>query len=317
MNPYNGVNFYEFFLIFLQRLPLIFQPSMLVEDELQIYTLCFTGISAVFVATFLILQKKILLANSISHTILLGIVALIALIRFLKGDEFVFDSNFSFGILIFPALVASFFTHYLTNFFIDKTKIQEDASIGITFTFLFALSVFIVSFMNKNSHLGIEAVMGNIDAIAYQDCKVSFFVFLVSLFWTLFCLPLYTLLSFDRGLARIMGLKIGFIDATLMFLCSLILITGFKSVGVVMILALMTFPILTVMFFVKSISKIIGYSVIFIFINSFISVALSRAILSSFYISVSTAGLVVLISAIVFFSALLVKKRFSFYLLKR
>jgi manganese/zinc/iron transport system permease protein len=163
--------------------------------------------------------------------------------------------------------------------------------------------------MNRNSHLGIEAVMGNIDAIAYQDCKTAFFVFIASLFWTLFCSPIYTLLSFDRGLARIMGVKLGFIDATLMFLCSLVLITGFKSVGVVMILALMTFPILSVMLFVKSIPKIMSYSMVFIFVGSLVSVALSRAILSSFAVSVSTAGLVVLISSLVFFVALLLKKK--------
>jgi manganese/zinc/iron transport system permease protein len=169
--------------------------------------------------------------------------------RLLNGKEFVFDINFSFDLLLFPALVAAFFTHYLTNFFIEKSKIQEDASIGITFTF-------IVSLTSRNSHLGVEAIMGNIDAISYQDCKTAFFVFLLSLVWILFCRPIYTLLSFDRGLAKVLGIKVGLSDASLMFLCSLVLITGFKSVGVVMILALMTFPILSAMFFVQSIPKI-------------------------------------------------------------
>lgn len=304
MNPYKGAQFLEFLSIFLKRITGIFSPNQLVEDELQIYTLIFTGSACVLVSTFLLLQKKMMIANSISHTGLLGIVLFIAALRLSSHKDFVFDPNFSFQSLLIPAFLSALITYYLTDLLIYRLRVPEDASIGIVFTFLFALSVFIVSFMGRNSHLGLEAIMGNLDALSIKDFQFSFLIFVLCLVVITIFSPSLLLLSFDLAFAKIVGLKISFMNLLLTFLCSLTLIGGFKSVGVVMILALMTFPLMTAQLFFHSIKKILLTAFLLNGITSIISVAISRAILSRYHLPLSTSGILVTLLASIFFTLL-------------
>ncbi len=307
INIYKECGFFEFIILFFKRLPMIAKPELLLEDELQIFTLILTGSTCVLVAIFLLLQKKMMLANSISHTILLGIVLCLSFIRLSQGSDFVFDYLFSIEKLVLPAFISAFLTYYLTDFLIKKMHVQEDASIGMIFTFLFALSVFLVSFMGRNSHLGLEAITGNIDAINYQDLIQSFFVFITTACWIYLFLPFYKLISFDSGFSKTIGIKIAFFDLVLMFLCSFALIVGFKSVGVVMILGLMTFPLLTAKMIAKSIHKILGIAFALNAGYSIGSVAISRALLSNYLLPISTSGVLVTLSGLGFFFVLFLK----------
>ena len=309
MNIYKDCDFFEFLILFFKRLHLVLKPSLLLEDELQIFTLIFTGSTCILVALFLLLQKKMMIANSISHTILLGIVVCLAFIRMTQGSDFVFDYMFSIEKLIVPAMISAFLTHYLTDFLIKKMNVQEDASIGMIFTFLFALSVFLVSFMGRNSHLGLEAITGNIDAVNILDLSQSFYVFLVTSFWIYLFLPFYKLISFDLGYSKTIGVKIAFFDLVLMFLCSFALIIGFKSVGVVMILGLMTFPLLTARLLAKSIHRILIFALILNAVYSIFSVALSRSLLSSYNLPISTSGVLVTLSGLGFFFVIFLQNR--------
>jgi manganese/zinc/iron transport system permease protein len=301
MNPYKGLGLLEFLKLFFLRLKLIFQPEKLVDDEIQIYLLICLGTSCLIVGLYLFLQKKLLIANSISHTILLGIVLMLFGIRLFSHQEVVFDHQFSLKMLLIPAVITAFLTQRLTLFFSQKLKFQEDVSIGVTFTFLFALAVFFVSFLGRNSHLGLEAVTGNLDAIDFQDLKTALNITFITALWIGVFSPYYTLFSFDEGFAQAINLKKGLFSFLLMVLCSLVLIVGFKSVGVVMVLAFMCFPLMTAKMIFNKIRQILFFG---IFLNTFFaifSVGISRSILTQFSIPVSTAGIYVTFATICFF----------------
>ncbi len=78
LNPYQGVNFFEFFFVFFQRLWGFLTGTLgfhqLANDEIQVIVLSLIGASSALVGTFLVLRKMSMLANSLSHTILVGIV---------------------------------------------------------------------------------------------------------------------------------------------------------------------------------------------------------------------------------------------------
>ena len=76
MNPYSGSSFFGFFAVLGQRLMGIFSGNLepLASDEVQLLVLVLISLSSALVGTFLVLKKKAMLANSLSHTILLGIV---------------------------------------------------------------------------------------------------------------------------------------------------------------------------------------------------------------------------------------------------
>jgi len=310
MNPYGQVGFFDFFKVAFLRLHLVFtgQWELLVTDELQCLTLICVGIACCLVGTFLIFQKKAMLANSISHTILLGIVLGLLTMRFILGQDLIFEQTFSLLFLAIAALIAAILTFYLTDLLIVKMRVQEDASIGIVFTFLFALGVFLVSMMSRNSHLGIEAISGNIDAVGLSDFKQALNVLTFSAVAIFLLKPILTLIAFDHQYAQVIGIKINGMNLFLMVLSALIMITGFKAVGVVVVLALFTTPVLIAHRFYQSISQILVFSSCLTVLASVLSVGLSRWILNDFHMPISTTGVLSLVVTLLFACSLSVEQ---------
>ena len=78
ISPYFNRTFFSFFWILVQRFKDFFIGRIgfqeLATDEIQILVLVCIGVASALVGAFLILRKMTMLANSISHTILLGVV---------------------------------------------------------------------------------------------------------------------------------------------------------------------------------------------------------------------------------------------------
>ena len=78
VNPYFGKNFFSFLLLFAQRMGSLLTGKIgfsdLASDEIQVLVLALVALASALVGTFLVLKKMTMLANSLSHTILLGIV---------------------------------------------------------------------------------------------------------------------------------------------------------------------------------------------------------------------------------------------------
>ena len=53
-------------------------------------------------------------------------------------------------------------------------KLQEDASNGIVFTFLFALGIVLVTLFARNAHVGVELILGNVDMLHKKDLPVTY-----------------------------------------------------------------------------------------------------------------------------------------------
>ena len=90
MNPYTGTNFFTFFVTLFTRISAMLHGD-LASDEIQVLTLCCISISGALIGTFLYLRRMTMLANSLSHTILLGIVIAFLILRPPAGAFFHLD----------------------------------------------------------------------------------------------------------------------------------------------------------------------------------------------------------------------------------
>ena len=66
--------------------------------------------------------------------------------------------------------------------------LQEDASIGLVFTSLFALGIVLVNLLTRNAHVGAEIVMGNVDVLHCDDLTLAIIVLLINVCASLFML---------------------------------------------------------------------------------------------------------------------------------
>jgi len=185
LNPYSGQNFFGFFVVLVQRLYAFLTRQVgfadLTTDEVQMLVLMGVAVSSALVGTFLVLRRMTMLANALSHTILLGIVLTVLLLHgYAMTNEFG-----HLGINLKAMLVASLATGIVTTFateFLTKTiGLQEDASTGVVFTTFFALGVVLVTAFTRNAHIGTEVVMGNVDALHRDDIKLVAVILLINL----------------------------------------------------------------------------------------------------------------------------------------
>lgn len=314
MSPYFGKNFIEFVWLFFQRMWELCIGKIgigdLATDELQIFVLSLVACSSSLVGTFLVLKKMTMLANSLSHTILLGIiVAYLIVMPFIPGRE-AHAHAISIEILLIASLVTGLITTFLTQMLTNVFKLQEDASTGLVFTTLFALGIVLVTVFTRNTHLGTEAIMGNVDALHFQDLKLIFWIALFNLATVILFFKEFKMITFDGAFANVQGFSRSSFNYLLMVLTSATVIGAFRAVGVLLVLAFLVGPVLIARLFTHRLKKLVLLSMGIGACGSLISVAIARHLLSVHHLSLSTSGLASTVLGAIYFLSLIFKGRF-------
>ncbi len=304
-NPYSGQNFFGFFYVLFERLFLFLSGNLadntLATDEVQILTLIGIAISTSLIGVFLVFRRMTMLANSISHTILIGIALTYLLHRY--ANEGVLEAGpplLSMGILFLAALVTGAATCYLTEWFRTTLKLQEDASIGIVFTTFFAIGILLVTLFTRNAHIGTEILMGSVDALQIEDAKWVLILAAINFLIQLLFFKEYLLISFDATSGKLLGLPLSFLNGLFMAQVSVTLVGAFRAIGIILVLAFITGPTLSARFLSFHMKKIIAWAIVIGSVSSLIGVALTRHFLTAYGLALPTGGVVVVIISLFF-----------------
>jgi manganese/zinc/iron transport system permease protein len=290
MNPYWGQNFFEFFVILFKRLMGEMPLSELASDEVQLVVLLLSSISCSIIGTLLTLKKMTMLANSISHTILLGIVSACLIYG---------TTTLSLPILLIAAVLTALVTTLLTELLTKVFSLQEDASIGLVFTSLFALSIILVTLYTRSAHLGLEAVFGNIDALHVDDIAPIGIAALLSVISLILFYRPFQMAAFDPSLAATSGLSPAKTNFYLMTLTAITGVAAFRAVGVILVLAFIATPPVIARLWTHRLPILFLLSIFISMGVSIAGVALSRHILTLYQIPISTSGLITILMAFV------------------
>ncbi|MCB1082611.1 MAG: metal ABC transporter permease [Chlamydiia bacterium] len=296
MNPYSERSFFSFFSVLVDRVGAFFRGEAIsfATDEVQLLVLILIALSASILGTFLVLRKMTMLANSLSHTVLIGIVGayLLGKVFFASGEGMY---ALSFPLVLIGAVLTALLTTMSTEFLHQKLRLQKDASIGLIFTSFFALGIVLVTLLSRNSHLGIEAIMGNVDALHVDSVKQVFYLFLFNAALCFFFFRRLEIASFDPSFAKNVGISLLFFNTLLMFQTALTAIGSFRAVGAFLFLAFLVAPVLTARFFTKRLKPLLFLSCGVAVFASIVSVALSRHFLSVYHLPLSTSLLAVVV----------------------
>lgn len=306
-NPYSGKNFFEFLIELFVRLYKLLTGSIsfqeLASDEIQILVLCGVAASSALVGVFMVLRKMTMLANSLSHTILVGIVIAFMWSYGISGSIHQHYEPIDIHILMICSMIMGLITAFLTELLTKGAKLQEDASIGVVFTSLFAVGVIGVTLLTRSVHLGTEAVMGNVDALQLSDCLLVYIVLAINTALFIVFFKEFAITTFDAGLSRSFRISPAFFSYLLMTQVSLTAIGAFRAVGVLMLLAFIVGPPLTARILSKNLKHMLVLAVFFGVFCSIIGVALSRHILTVSGVALSTSGVVVCVIVIIYIFA--------------
>ncbi len=315
MNPYVGTGFFSFLGLFFHRMFLLLTGKLPIDqiasDEIQVFVLVLLGISCSMIGAFLIAKQMTMLANALSHTILIGIVIAFLLLKlFVAGSESM-SMPIDLNILIIASIITGFLTNLLTSFVHKNLKLQKDASIAFVFTTLFALGILLVTLYTKNLHLGIEAIMGNVDALHLHDVKLMLYLSFFNIIVFVFAYKRFYISTFDPSLSKGLGISNSFINHFLMVQTAAVAIGGFRAVGVILFLSLLVGPILIAKHFTKSFHKIIAISMMVMTVFSLVAVAITRSLLSWYNMPLSTSGMLISLLLIMYLILMFVNSKKS------
>ncbi|KAA0548985.1 metal ABC transporter permease [Bacillus sp. BGMRC 2118] len=200
------------------------------------------GISCGMVGCFLLLRKMAMLADAISHTVLLGIVSAFLVSHSLSGIS-----------MLIGALIVGLLTAYFVQL-LDQSGVQTDAAIGVVFTSLFALGVILISLFADQVHIDADhALMGEIAFVPWDTIMVFGYlipkavlllssVFMLNLFLILLFYKELKLCSFDAQMAIALGIPVMAIHYLLMGMVSLSTVASFDAVGAILVVAMLIAP---------------------------------------------------------------------------
>lgn len=206
-------------------------------------TASLVGVSCGLVGTLLILRRMAMMADAISHTVLLGIVVVFLVTRHLQGVP-----------MLIGAVLAGLLTAVLVQG-LHLLGVREDASLGVVFTTLFALGVILIATKAGNVHLDVEhALMGEIAFIPWNMTTFPLvgqvpvatltllFVTLGVLLVILLFYKEWKITSFDPAMAASLGLPVGFIHYLFMSMVSVTAVASFDAVGAILVVAMLITP---------------------------------------------------------------------------
>lgn len=193
---------------------------------------------------FLVLRDMSMISDSITHTVLLGIV----LAFFASGD-------LSSPLLVAGAALTGVATAGLTEMLRKSRLVSGDASIGLVFPLLFSLAVILISRYAGAVHLDTDAVL--LGELAYAPFKrlviagvdigaESVYASLLLLAGNAVFIGLFfkelKLASFDPVQAAVLGFSPAVLHYCLMTLVSVTAVGAFEAAGSVLVVALMIAP---------------------------------------------------------------------------
>lgn len=299
-HPYWGKGFFEFFIVLAKRIFQQIPTDHLASDEIQILALISLSIAIVPIGTLLTLRKMTMMANALSHTTLPGIV--LSYILFSKSCHFEMNGI----MLLFAAALAAMATTIFIDFMEKFLHVQKDAAIGLVFTTLFAIGILLVTIFIRDSHMGVEIITGNLDALHVEDLQLTGLTCVMNILCIFPFLPSWIITTFDRHFASSVGAPSRLFHYVLMFLTALTMISAFRAIGILLVLSFLIGPTLIARQWTHKFLPLIFLSMLITITLSIIGVALSRHILSIYHISLSTGGLIVnLISLTYLLSTLL------------
>ena len=230
-----------------------------------------------FLSCFITLKGWSLMGDALSHAVVPGVS-----LAWLAGLPF------SVG-----AFVAGLLAALSMGWLKERTRLREDAIIGIVFTTFLALGVLLLSLFPSNLNLK-TIILGNILAISDSDLAQVLMISVISIGILLAKWRDLLLYCFDETHARSIGLNTRFLHFLLLALLSATAVAALQTVGACLVVAMLVTPGATAYLLTDRFGRMLGLA------TSIGAICGSVGAYISFYLNGSTGGCIVVLQTLVF-----------------
>ena len=234
-----------------------------------------------FLSCFVTLKGWSLMGDALSHAVVPGVA-----LAYLAGAPFALGAFFA-GLL--AALGMAFVK--------TKTRLREDAVIGIVFTTFFAAGLLLISLFPSTVSLK-TIIFGNILGIAGPDVLQVVLISAVTLAVLGLKRKDLVLFCFDPNQARAIGLDVRLLHLTLLTLLAATAVAALQTVGACLVVAMLVTPGATAYLLTDRFARMLwlaaGMGVVTSFTGAY----------ASYFLDGSTGGCIVLLQTLLFLAAL-------------
>ncbi|HQZ12511.1 MAG TPA: metal ABC transporter permease [Devosia sp.] len=233
-----------------------------------------------FLSAYLMLKGWSLIGDALSHAIVPGV-----------AGAYMLGLPFSVGAFLSGGLAA------LAMLFLNqRTKLKEDAIIGLIFTSFFGLGLFMVSV--SPTAVDVQTIiLGNILAISPEDTMQLVIIGVVSLVVLLLLWKDLMVAFFDENHARSIGLNPDLLKVIFFALLAASTVAALQTVGAFLVVAMVVTPGATAYLLTDRFPRLLVISVL---IGSLTSLVGAYA---SYFLDGATGGVIVVLQTLIFLVA--------------
>jgi manganese/iron transport system permease protein len=233
-----------------------------------------------FLSAYLMLKGWSLIGDALSHSIVPGVAG-----AYMLGLPFSLGAFFAGGLAAGAML-----------FLNQRTKLKEDAIIGLIFTSFFGLGLFMVSVSPTSVDVQ-TIVLGNILAVTPGDTLQLVVIAVVSLTILLAKWKDLLVVFFDENHARSVGLNPSLLKGLFFTLLSACTVAALQTVGALLVIAMVVTPGATAYLLTDRFPRLIAISVAIGAVSSFMGAYIS------YFLDGATGGVIVVLQTLVFLTA--------------
>ena len=211
------------------------------------------GLAAGIAGTFLLLRKRSLLGDVVGHASLPG-VAIAFLVMELREPQ---SGKWLPGLLLGASIsgIAGMVSTVVIRSF---TRVKEDAALAITLGGFYGLGIVLFTIIQKlptGSQAGLaNFIYGNTATITQSEVGLIWRVAIVAIVAAGLLFKEFGLLCFDEQFAASQGWPVVLLDLILMGLVVAVCVIGLRSVGLLLVVALLIIPAASARFWTEKLS---------------------------------------------------------------
>ncbi len=238
------------------------------------------GAVCAFLSAFLMLKGWSLIGDALSHSIVPGV-----------AGAYMLGLPFALGAFLAGGLAAG-----AMLFLNRRTRLREDAIIGMIFTSFFGLGLFMVSLSPTSVNIQ-TIVLGNILAITPADTFQLVLIAGVSLAILIAKWKDLMVAFFDENHARSIGLRPGLLKGVFFTLLAACTVAALQTVGAFLVIAMVVTPGATAYLLTDRFPRLITIAVAIGAVSSFVGAYIS------YFLDGATGGVIVVLQMAVFLAA--------------
>lgn len=233
-----------------------------------------------FLSAYLMLKGWSLIGDALSHSIVPGVAG-----AYMLGLPFSLGAFFSGGLAAGAML-----------FLTQRTKLKEDAVIGLIFTAFFGLGLFMISLSPTSVNIQ-TIVMGNILAVTPEDTLQLVIISVVTLAVMFVIWKDLMVTFFDESHARSIGLNPPLLRVIFFTLLAACTVAAMQTVGAFLVIAMVVTPGATAYLLTDRFPRLILIAIAVGALSSLVGAYIS------FFLDGATGGVIVVLQTAVFLLA--------------